>query len=112
MEMMIALGERSDSFNSGSGGVGRGPGEAPLTLERDPNDLGTTNLGGVSNTDMSRALPGDIVGETLLDQDPEVTNQGGSTVGGAVRSPGAGGSRVWKERYLPEEQAVLENYFE
>lgn len=106
----MALGERRESF--GSGGLGRGPGEAPMTLERDPNDLGTNNLGGVSNSDMSRALPGDIVGETLLDQDPEVGEDAGSRLGGAVRSSGVGGSRVWKERYLPDEQAVLENYFE
>lgn len=109
--MMMALGEREEQSGSGSK-INRGPGEAPMTLSRDVNDLGTDQLEGVSNTDMSQALPGDIVGETQLRRDPEAIDDGGSRAGGAVRSAGAGGARVWKERYLPDEQIVLETYFQ
>jgi len=106
----MALGERM--AQTGAGGTGRGPGEAPMTLEREATDLKTNNFEGASNSDMSRALPADIIGETEMQQDTVTTGSGGSRVGGALRSPGAGGARVWKERYLPDEQAVLENYFQ
>jgi len=104
---MIALGEMQQGR-----GISRGPGEAPMSLEADPTDLGTANIEGVANADMSRALPGDLIGETTLDEAPEVAGDGGSIKAGAVRSPGSGGAQVWKERYLPEEQAVLETYFQ
>jgi len=106
----MAQGDRLEP-SPGNGGVGRGPGEAPMSLSREANDLGTNGIEGVSNLDMSRAIPGDVIGETILEQSPEAGADVGSRVGGAVKSIGSGGDRVWREQYLPDEQAVLEAYF-
>lgn len=111
---MMSQGERlgeNQQPGPGNRGIQRGPGEAPMSLSREMTDLGTNNIEGVSNTDLSRALPGDMIGETVIDQGPETERAQGSTTGGGVESIGSGGERVWRDQFLPAEQRVLERYY-
>ena len=54
----------------GKGGISRGPGSAPLTLDDAESKLGTKNTESVKNDDLSRAQPGEVIG--LKNGDHEV----------------------------------------
>ncbi len=95
----------------GQGGVDRGPGTAPITFG-DTNDLGTTLAERLSNDDLSRATPAELLalGLTEHDKDPTVL---GSRIGGTTTTTGSGGEAVWKEGGLrPEEKALLKRWFQ
>lgn len=94
----------------GSGGIQRGPGEAPLHFGEE-DDLGTDQLERVANEDLSRAAPGDLigVGETEHEDDEQPSS---TQAGGAVASQGSGGDAVWREDLLPGEKALLKRYFD
>ncbi len=93
----------------GRGGINRGRGDAPLFFGEE-SDLKTNNIAPVSNTDMSRATPGDLlaIGETTHDI-KEVKS--GSQEGGKVSSKGKGGEAVWRESLMPKEKSLLKRYF-
>jgi hypothetical protein len=94
----------------GQGGVQRGPGTAPITFG-DPKDLGTTLAERLTNDDLSRATPAELLalGLTEHDKDPTVL---GSHTGGSTATTGSGGEAVWKEGgLLPEEKALLKRWF-
>ncbi|NNE91956.1 MAG: hypothetical protein HKN23_09945 [Verrucomicrobiales bacterium] len=93
----------------GKGGINRGPGPAPMFFG-DETDLKTNNIEGVKNQDMSRAVPGELlgVGETEHELDKVKT---GPTEAGAVKSKGQGGDTVWRDSLMPSEKAVLKKYF-
>jgi hypothetical protein len=94
----------------GSGGVNRGPGAAPLVLDDRESRLGTNNQEALSNPDLSRATPADLIG---IGHDKHEVDK--STVAprhaGAAGNTGEGGEQVWKESLSPEERAVLKRYF-
>ncbi len=94
----------------GSGGINRGKADAPL-FYGDETDLKTNRIEGVEGTDLSRALPGEVlgVGETEHEdeQSPSVRQEGGTLSGRA-----SGGDAVWRESLMPEEKAVLKRYFD
>lgn len=94
----------------GKGSVTRGPGTAPVTLSDDESRFGTGKNEAVTSTDMSRALPGDMVG--LQDGRHEVEKDGFQPrAAGSVKDAGSGGDQVWKESLTPEEKAVLRRVF-
>lgn len=94
----------------GAGGVSRGRGDAPLSYGEKSSDLGTSTIEKISNTDFSRATPGEVLGlgetERKLDQSPAA-----SQVGGTLGSAGSGGEAVSREVLRPDEEAVLKRYF-
>jgi len=94
----------------GAGGVSRGRGDAPLSYGEKTSDLGTSTMEKISNTDFSRATPGEVLGlgetERKLDQSP-VAPRAGGTLGSA----GSGGEAVSREVLRPDEEAVLKRYF-
>lgn len=94
----------------GMPGIQRGPGPAPLFLGDQETDLKTGNIEGVSNTDMSRAAPGAVLGVGLAEYDLDETSTGPQQAG-SVQSVGQGGDTVWKESLMPSEKKVLKRYF-
>ncbi len=98
------------SEGPGQGGIGRGPGTAPITLSDEESQVGSSKLEGVTNEDLSRALPGDLlrtaIGEHEIDE-----NDPGIQQAGSVESVGGGGDRVWRDNLLPSEKEILKRYF-
>lgn len=94
---------------AGNGGVSPGPGTAPLTFGKE-NQLGTRNMEGVENLDLSRVAPGELisVGETEFELDKTTT---GSQQAGSVSGLGQGGDAVWRESLVPAEREVLKKFY-
>jgi hypothetical protein len=100
----VRLGTRA-----GRGGVDRGPGPAPLTLDLEPTKVGPGRLEAVSNPDMRQAALGDVV-ETTIGQHRVSIAPHGVTKGGTAGA-GAGGDAVSKAPLTPEERRILARYF-
>jgi hypothetical protein len=95
----------------GRGGIERGPGEAPLSLEREETNLNTTaseRLHG--QMDVSRLAPGDMMGTTDGKHQVDETKMA-PQAGGDIGSVGDGGSAVWQNSLLPDERETLRRYF-
>ena len=96
--------------DAGPGGVERGRGDAPLFYGDKEDDLGTSNIEGIRNDDLSRATPGEVIGLGETERELDTTPTGPQS-GGSVLSTGRGGEAVSREILRPEEQAVLKRYF-
>ena len=90
----------------------RGPGEAPLFLKEKETRLGTTALEAMQSPNYNRAALGDTlaVGQTEHHVDESLFQ--GPQAGGAADAQGEGGETVWRTTLPPEEQAVLQRYFQ
>jgi len=109
-EEMARLLKRLAASDPGRGGITRGPGAAPLTLGDTESSLGTNQQEAVSNQDLSRATPSDVIG--LGQQEHELDRAATGPQAGGAASAGAGGERVWKDTLTPAERAVLKRYFQ
>ncbi len=94
----------------GRGGVERGPGPAPLTLDPEASKQEPGRLEGVSNPDMRQAALGDVV-ETTIGPHRVSPAPRGVTAGGRAAA-GAGGEAVSKGTLTPEERRILARYFQ
>ena len=90
--------------------MSRGPGSAPGVLGEVSPDVITGDLEGLKSEDLSRSLPGDLLGVQDGEHDVDETNVG-LRAGGKVDDDAGGGSRVWKESLLPSEKNALKNFF-
>lgn len=104
MKLLVAQKE-----GAGRGGIDRGPGAAPLFLGEDESKLGTNNQEAVTNDDLSRAAPADLIG--LGEQEHEIDRSSVEARAGGAADAGQGGERVWKDALTPAERAVLKRYF-
>ncbi|HEY5894012.1 MAG TPA: hypothetical protein VIT91_12345 [Chthoniobacterales bacterium] len=93
-----------------SGGKGGGGGPAPLTAKANDVNLHTKTTDSISNQDMTRALPGEVVGLSAGEHQVD-SAQTTSVSGGAVNSPGQGGQAVWKDSLTPDERETLGRFF-
>ena len=93
------------------GGVGRGPGSAPLALKPDETRLGTTNTEAVKNDDLLNAAIGDLTGLGTGKHTVDDKKWTGPQAGGAMTSNGSGGEAVWQQGATPEEQQALKRFF-
>lgn len=93
----------------GAGGIGRGPGRAPLTLSDQETKARLKNLDGVSNTDLRQAAIGDVLAEQQIEHNPDRAET--ASAGGALAGAGGAGEAVWRVETTPDEQAVLQRYF-
>jgi len=109
-EILRLLGELPGE-EPGRGGVQRGRGDAPMFHEDQESQLGTGNLERITNEDLERAAPGDMLGEIEVKQDP-VTEGAAVRSGGNVGSVGRGGNRVWDADLMPAEQDVLRKFYQ
>jgi hypothetical protein len=96
----------------GSGGVSRGPGDAPLTLRDAAAPMPPSVLTPISNPNLDRAALGDALG--TVDQKPEVDPAAytGPTRAGALGHAAGGGEAVWRDTATPAEQRALRQYFD
>ncbi len=93
----------------GKGGINRGPGTAPMFFGEE-TDLKTKNIEQIRNEDLSKAVPGELLGVGQTEHDIDKTKVGPREAG-AVKSTGQGGDTVWRESLMPTEKAVLKRYF-
>ena len=94
-----------------SGGTGGGGGPAPLTAKENVVNLHSKETDIINNEDLSRALPGDVVGLTSGEHQVDPTKNVPATAGGGISSHGEGGQAVWKDNLTPAERATLGRYF-
>jgi hypothetical protein len=95
----------------GRGGIDRGAGPAPLTLdEADRSSVGPGRMEGVSNEDLRQAALGDVV-ETTSGRHQVTPRERGVTAGGAA-GRGRGGYAVGHAALTPEERRILARYFD
>ena len=97
---------------AGRGGVNRGPGTAPLTLNETASEAGSTKTEAVSNEDLSRAAPGDLLAVSAGEHEVDRTVAPQNAAGGRAVS-GAGADAVWNATNLPpDEQQRLRAFFQ
>jgi len=94
-----------------SGGGKDGGEAAPLWLTEDTTDLHTKTTEAVRNTDLSHALPGEVleVSATAPEVKPKASD--GVIDGGSSQSKGQGGEAVWRDSVTPRERELLQRYF-
>ncbi len=109
--MALIEGEGEQEAPGGFGGIKRGPGHTPLRMSKEETDLGTRNFEGVESDDVSRAGIADVLDETIREHEVDRTEIG-VRAAGDIGSTGSGGDAVWRSQLLPEEKAVLKEYFE
>jgi hypothetical protein len=93
------------------GGISRGPGTVPLTASDTPTELHTEKTEAVENDDLSRALPGDVLGLGQGQHEIDRAGFAGPTAAGGIRSSGEGGEAVWRNDVTPRERQILERFF-
>ncbi len=96
----------------GQGGIARGPGEAPLNLINDDPDLATSEDLTLNNDDLSQAALGDSLATSLAlpsGADPDAFSL---DAGGGGTSIDQGSEAVWRSELTPQENRVLQTYFE
>lgn len=97
----------------GRGGLDRGPGSVPLTLEEQETNLQTKKLESLQNDDTSRASLGDLAGFGAGQHDVDRSLDLRRSSGGAVSTAGAGADAVWRDQNLPpEERNRLRKFFQ
>lgn len=94
----------------GIGGIQRGPGTQPVTLNATATELGGGQLEEISNADLGRALPGEVLGLVAGEHDP-VEASDGPVAGGAIAEVGSGGDAVWRDNLTPDETEALQRFF-
>lgn len=96
----------------GRGGIDRGPGAAPLTLDAQDTQLGTQRVETLaSSLDTQRLATGDALSVTDGAAKVDPSAYQGPQQGGAVSSPGDGGNAVWQNTLLPAERETLKRFF-
>ncbi|MGF1450515.1 MAG: hypothetical protein ACFB21_00395 [Opitutales bacterium] len=93
------------------GGIGRGPGEAPLFFE-DESHLSPARREAVSNQEMDNAALGEMVGLRDREAPPEDEMPAYKLGVGQAAPQGQGGDVVWKNQLTPQERELLERYYE
>lgn len=95
----------------GLGGVGRGPGHAPLLFSDRASDAGDGRAETVSADDLSRAALGELLGMERGEHELDPKNAAGPSAGGSVAANAKGGEVVWVDRLTPKERSALKEFF-
>jgi hypothetical protein len=90
---------------------GGGGETAPLWLKEDKTNLDTKTAESVSNTDVSRALPAEVLEVTATAPDVKPKASEGAIDGGSSQSKGQGGEAVWRDSVTPRERELLQRFF-
>lgn len=96
----------------GSGAATRGPGTAPLTLNREESRSDAGQEGALTSEDLSRAAFGDVTGITQGRHEVDPSQSDQNREGGVVLSHGRGGETVWTTPLTPDEQQAVRRFFE
>jgi signal transduction histidine kinase len=87
-----------------TGGISRGPGTVPLASSEKPTELNSETTEAVSNDDLSRALPGDVLGVGKGEHEIDRNAFSGPVAAGRIKSSGEGGEAVWRNDVTPRER--------
>jgi hypothetical protein len=91
-----------------SGGISRGPGAAPLTLNEKATDLGSSSTEALRNEDLSRAMIGDLMGMGTMDHKP---GESRNSAAGSMADTSSAGDSASTLNATPSEQKVLQSFF-
>lgn len=97
--------------HGGRGGVGRGPGHAPLMFSEAASDAGAGRTESAGSDDLSRAALGELLGMERGEHELDPSKSAGPSAAGAVAAPAQGGDVVWVDRLTPKERAALKEFF-
>jgi len=103
---------QGDSDQPGQGAPTRGPGEGGPLFGDKKDGVNATQLKPLAAGDLSRAAPGDMVGEAQARHEIDEQDSPALRAGGAPVRPGDGGGAVWSDTLHPREQDALRKYFE
>lgn len=90
----------------------RGPGAAPMSFNEGETNLGTKDTEAVSNSDLSHAAIGDMMGLQAGRHEVDKNAYSGPQAGGTMANSGSGGEAVWEQTATPEEQEALRKFFQ
>ncbi len=99
------------TIQTGSGGVARGPGSAPLTLSDKESRAEGGTREALSNDDLSRATLGELAGMGSGKHDVDPNAPVPNAPGGSMTSEGTGGATAFDQTTTPAEQEALRNFF-
>jgi hypothetical protein len=97
---------------SPQGSPTRGPGEAPMYLKPEQTRLEEGAMEALRNPSLDRAALGETLAIRQTEHEVDESLYGGPQAAGAVDATGAGGEAIWKTPLTPEEQAVLQRYYD
>ena len=103
---------QGDSDQPGQGAPTRGPGEGGPLFGDQKDGVNANKLTPLAAGDLSRAAPGDMVGEAQAEHEIDEQDSPALRSGGAPVRPGDGGGAVWSDTLHPREQDALRRYFE
>lgn len=107
-----ADGASGEGSGPGAGGIDRGRGDAPLTMQEQPAAALAGREQGVTSLDLERASLGDLTGLEFGGEHRVDTNAPAARVaGGAVATPARGGEAAWIDRLTPADRAALRELF-
>jgi len=98
--------------DEGRGGVARGPGEGGTLFGDERDEVDATRAKPLPAGDLSRAVPGDLIGTGGAQHDIDEAVSPELRTGGAPVRPGDGGGAVWSDTLHPSEQEALRKYFD
>ncbi len=105
-------GEGGNPDEEGRGGVARGPGHPPLSLDPDENNLGTKNTETIASDDFRQAALGDRIGMSTGQHEVDRASEHRAASGGGTAAEGAGAGAVWTQENLsPEERRRVRQFF-
>ncbi len=107
--MMLLL---ADGGDDATGVPSDGPGEGGPVLGDDRDGPDADRREQLPPGDLSRAAPGDRLGETAATHDIDESESPALRAGGAPARPGDGGGAVWSDQLHPAEQEALRRFFE
>ena len=96
----------------GRGAPARGPGEGGPLFGGERDAVDATLHKPLPAGDLSRAAPGDMVGESEARHEVDAGDSPMLRSGGAPVQPGDGGGAVWSDTLHPSEQRALRRFFE
>ncbi len=103
------MSSRTETSPGGSE-VQRGPGTEPIQLNGRESYGESAQLETVSNDDLSQAALGQLVGLSKDEHEQEIQER--LQAGGTISEVGQGGESVWVDTFTPQEQAIIESYFQ
>ena len=107
-ELLALLAQGDD----GQGAPTRGPGEGGPLFGEEKDGVNAQQNMPLPAGDLTRAAPGDMLGETEARHDDDPGESPILQSGGAPVQPGDGGGAVWSDTLHPREQQALQRFFE
>ena len=102
-------GEDGNGDEPGRGGVNRGPGTTTDLYGKERHKADPAKPEALESPDLSRALPGEVLGNSEIERELDRTSPG--LRGGGSADTSGGGGATWQESLHPKEQEALKRFF-